>query len=98
MKFKLHNDKLPPINSIILVCQGTTHIIGIVEAIQNNDIIILLLDRIGRMTIDKNGNWVRLNVSDLNSLRDTYKVFINKNIGSLLDDSNSKFKKANNIE
>lgn len=87
MKFKLNNNKIPPVNSIILVCHDESNIIGIVETVFNDNIVVLMLDRIGRIIIHKNDNWTQLNVSDLQSLRYTYKVFINKNIDELINES-----------
>lgn len=92
MKFKLNNNKLPQINSIILVCNNDSNIIGIVEAVTNDKIVVLMLDRIGRIVIHKNDNWTQLNVSDLQSLRYTYKVFINKNVDGMINESYLKFK------
>ena len=98
MKFSLYNNKLPRINSIILVCHNVTNIIGIVEAVQNDTIIILMLDRIGRMLIHKNDNWIQLNVNDIQTLKYSYKLFINKNINDVISDSYLKFKNFNNIK
>jgi hypothetical protein len=92
MKFKLDNNKLPPINSIILVCKDDSNVIGLVEAVANDNIVVLMLDRIGRIIIHISDNWTQLNVSNLSSLRYVYKVFINQNIDGILNESYLKFK------
>ena len=97
MKFRLYNNKLPPINSIILVCQDTTNIVGIVETIKDDNIVILMLDRIGRFAISRYDNWTQLDVNNLQSFRHTYKLYIDKNIDGILHDSYSKFKNIYHI-
>lgn len=92
MKFKFSNNKLPPINSIILICIGETNIIGIVESTFDDNIVVLMLDRIGKIIIHKDDNWTQLNVSDLQSLRNTYKVFINGNVENIINNSYQNFK------
>lgn len=83
--------EIPVVNSTILVQQGNSNLIGIVEAIKDNDIYVLLLDRNGRIKIKKSDSWTKLNISDLTSLRHCYQFFINKNISQMVKDNYDKF-------
>lgn len=85
MKYKIINDMKKPINgSFILVCRETENIIGIVEKIIDDDFIILMLDRNGYIKINRNDDWVVLNITTLNDLRNNYRLFTSKNVEALL--------------
>lgn len=92
MKFKLVNkQEFPPVQSTILVCKDDGDYIGIVEMIHNDNIYVLLLDRIGRMAINKTDNWIVLNTTDLSKLRYDYKTYIGGSIPKIINDSYKKF-------
>ena len=95
MTFRFSNNMCPPINSIILVRINNTNIIGLVETIVDEKIYVLALDRVGRISIKKTDDWILLDISNLQSLRNSYKMFINKNIDGLVQESYGKF--ANNF-
>lgn len=91
MKFRIVNPTLPPINSTILICRQETNIIGIVENIIDDYIVVLMLDRNGKIVIKKTDEWIPLTITDLQSLRYNYKSFINGNINNIIKTSYDKF-------
>lgn len=76
-------------NSIVLIEDGDTKI-GIIENVSDDKLSILLLDRIGRIIIDKN-NVELLETTDAQSLRDHYNHYINKDVNDLIKSSYKQF-------
>lgn len=87
--YKILNDTLPPINSLLLMCD--TRMIGIVEKINGDEIILLLLDRLGRIKINKSANWVQLSIFDLNTLRYSYRTLFKDDVDKTINDAYKKF-------
>lgn len=99
MKYKIINDMRKPIKgSFILVCRDDENVIGLVEKVINDDFIILMLDRNGYIKINKNDDWVILNIETLNDLRNNYRLFINKNVETLLQEKYDIYATKNKIE
>lgn len=100
MKFKFINAKIPEIGSIILVCEinkiQCSHI-GSVEFINptTSNMTVLLLDKIGNITVNMTDSWTVLQIPDLQSLRYAYASYCDQNIDKLLIDGYSAFKKNN---
>lgn len=94
MKYRIHNNnKIPPINSVILIPRSdTTNMIGIVEFTKDDDIYVLLLDRNGRIKISKNDDWIIVSITSLNVLRNAYKLYCNSNVNNLLQNGYASFK------
>lgn len=88
----IHDNKLPAINSIILVRYGNENIIGIVEVIQNDKLNVLMLDRIGRIIIDKNDSWICLSDDNLKTLRNSYDTYIGSDVSQLVTTQYNAFK------
>lgn len=95
MKYQIRHINMPDIGSYILICCNTKNHIGIVEKIKNNNkMIVLLLDIIGKIEVNKNDHWMLLHSIDLSSLRYLYHMFINENINKLVKNKYLEFKKS----
>jgi hypothetical protein len=81
MKYKINNGNvIPKVGSFIMVIREDKNIIGIVENVIDEHIIILMLDRNGYVKIKLTDEWLILNIPNLVSLRNKYKLFIDNSI------------------
>lgn len=93
MKYKIINNQIPPINSIILKYDEKTgeNYIGIVNKVDTNKFTILLLDRNGFLIIDNYDNWLLLSLNSLSDLRNYYHSYIKKDVDQLMHTAYSRF-------
>lgn len=91
MKYILLNNKLPPIHSIILICDKMINMMGIIEVVYDEYMIALLLNINGRCILHKTDNWIVLNITNMESLRDNYNIYCKPNIPKLINDAYTSF-------
>jgi hypothetical protein len=98
MKYKIINDmRKPNRGSFILVCKNDENIIGLIEKIMDDGMIILMLNKNGYIKINHNDEWLMLNVSTLDDLRNNYRTFINKNVEAILQEKYNIYAKKNGL-
>ena len=91
MRYKFAHNRMPSKNAILLVFNDNGNVIGMVDNVDERKITLMGLDENGQIVIEKNANWIELKLTNLQSLRDAYNTYINKDVNQIIADAYRKF-------
>lgn len=88
-----HKKYIPQKNMTILIKSNNDHSFGIISEINTDNMVIALLDRCGKITIDISSDWEPFDILNPKILHYYYDTFVGKNVTDIFVNHYEAYKK-----